>query len=140
MNTKELAVFGAVDGLVACMAIVLSLATTSASNHIVWHAALGLFVAEGLGMAVSEFFGENRTGLHEAVIMGFSTGLPILLIAMPYGLPDLYAWERLALSVAMGVVLAAGIAGERGRGWKGWVQTYGILIGVSGVAALSGAL
>lgn len=141
MNTKELMVFGAVDGLVACMAIVLSLAATSAPAHLIWHAALGLFIAEGLGMAVSEFFGENRTGWREALTMGLSTGVPILAIALPYGLPgrDHPTWALIA-SICIAVSLAAYIADLRGGGRKGWIQTYAILIGVSGIAALSGAL
>jgi hypothetical protein len=139
MQARELEVFGAVDGLVACMGIVLAMAATPHTPaHDVWHAALGLFVAEGLGMAVSELLGENQTGWRSAALMGGATGLPILAIGAPWIV--LGSSGALVASIVVALLLAGVVAALRGGGRSSWLKTYGILIGVSAVSALSGAV
>jgi hypothetical protein len=118
--------------------IVLALAVASASPHAVWHAALGLFVAEGLGMAVSEFLSDSDTGLRGAALMGAATGGPILAVGAPWTVLGHSA--ALVVSILIALALAGVIALLRGGGTKNWAQTLGILGGVSVVAALSGAL
>ena len=135
---KTLAVFGGVDGLVATVGIVLGVGIASHGTGPVWHAVLALFVAEGIGMSVSEFLSDNETGLRGASIMGAATGLPILAVGLPWTVLGRSA--ALVASLLVAVVLAGAIAVLRGGGCKGWAQTFGVLAGVSVVAALSGAL
>lgn len=138
-NDKQIAIGGWVDGLIACMALVLGLALTPHTRaHVVWHGALALFVAEGLGMAAMEFFSDSATGLRGSLIMGVATGIPILAIGAPWTVAGGAA--ALMASIVVAVVLAGILAIERGGGAKGWVQTFAVLGAVSIVAALSSAI
>ena len=89
-------------------------------------------------MAVSELLAESNTGWKGAAVMGAATGVPILAIGAPW----LFLGRTWATVVSIGValVLAGVIAELRGARWKSWTETYGVLIGVSIVAALSGLL
>lgn len=55
--TVTTAIFGAADGLVATMALIL--ATESRGRKVVLAAAIGLLIAEGLGMAASQVEGPS---------------------------------------------------------------------------------
>ncbi len=135
-STKTTAIFGASDGLVATMALIL--ATMGHGKSVVVAATIGLFIAEGLGMAASQYLSDPNRDLRLALIMGAATSAAILIPAVPWlfsrGSPAVVG------SCLIGLVLASIIAYARPGGWKSWVQTYGILIGVGAIATLAGRL
>ncbi len=134
--TATTAIFGASDGLVATMAIIL--ATMRHGHMVVVAAVLGLLIAEGFGMAASQYLSDPKRDLVLAVVMGGATSLAIVVPGLPWlftrGDPAITA------SCLIGFVLAGVIAYLRPGGWEEWVQTYGILIVVSAIATAAGLL
>lgn len=131
------AVFGGSDGLVAASALIL--ATYRHGATVVVVALLGLLVAEGLGMAASEYLSDAETDLKRATVMGVATSLAIILPAVPWFVTG--GNGALAVSLSIAVVLAGVIAHLRpGRALVTWPQTFGVLIGVGAIATLAGHL
>ncbi len=130
------AIFGASDGLVATMALIL--ATMRHGHTVVVAAVLGLLIAEGFGMAASQYLSDPSRDLALALIMGAATSLAIIVP----GLPWLFTrgGPAIAASCVIGFVLAGVIAYLRPGGWEEWVQTYGILLAVSAIATGAGIL
>jgi VIT family len=135
-TTLSTAIFGAADGLVATMALIL--ATMGHGHKVVLLAVFGLLVAEGLGMAASEFLSDPQRDLKTATIMGAATSVAIVLPGIPW---TFTSGETATLtSCAVGLILAGVIAAARRGGWATWVQTYGILVVVGAIATLAGHL
>lgn len=134
--TLTTAIFGASDGLVATMALIL--ATMGHGRKVVLAAVIGLFIAEGLGMAASQFLSDPKRDLRQALIMGMTTSVAIIVPGVPWtfatGGPAVVASSLIAL------IMAGVIAYARPGGWSTWVQTYGVLIGVGAIAAVAGHL
>jgi hypothetical protein len=134
--TTSTAIFGASDGLVATMALIL--ATMSHGRKVVLAAAIGLLIAEGFGMAASQYLSDAKRDLRLALIMGVATSLAIILPTIPWTFAAGAA--AVTASCAIGLVLAGVIAYLRPGGWTEWVQTYGVLISVGAIATLAGRL
>ncbi len=128
------AVFGGADGVVAAAALVL--ATYPHGPKIVIVALLGLLVAEGLGMAASEWLSDNDTDLKRAAVMGVATSVAII----GPGVPWLITSGWVALGASLGIALGIGclIAHMRSGGLRGWLTTLGVLVGVGAIATLAG--
>jgi hypothetical protein len=133
-TTKENAVFGGADGVVASAALVL--ATYPHGPKVVVVALLGLLIAEGLGMAASEYLSDSATDLKQAAVMGIATSLAII----GPGIPWLITRGSVALtaSVAIALGIAGVIAQVRSGGLKGWLTTFGVLVVVGGIATIAG--
>lgn len=69
--TPTTTIFGASDGLVASIALIF--ATMTHGRKVVVTAVIGLFIAEGLGMAASQFLSDPKRNLRQASIMGVAT-------------------------------------------------------------------
>jgi hypothetical protein len=134
--TTSTAIFGASDGLVATMALIL--ATMSHGRKVVLAAAIGLLIAEGFGMAASQYLSDAKRDLRLALIMGVATSLAIILPAIPWTFTG--GATAVISSCIIGLVLASVIAYLRPGGWTEWVQTYGVLISVGAIATLAGRL
>jgi ABC-type dipeptide/oligopeptide/nickel transport system permease component len=134
--TVTTAIFGASDGLVATMALIL--ATESHGRKVVLAAAIGLLIAEGFGMAASQYLSDVTRNLRLALIMGLATSLAIIAPVVPWTFSGGAA--AIVASCVIGLILGGVIAYLRPGGWTEWVQTYGVLIAVGGVATLAGRL
>lgn len=134
--TVSTAIFGASDGLVATMALIL--ATESHGRKVVLAAAIGLLIAEGFGMAASQYLADTKRDLRLALIMGIATSLAIIAPAVPWTFTAGAA--AVVSSCVIGLILGGVIAYFRPGGWTEWVQTYGILIAVGAIATLAGRL
>ena len=128
------AIFGASDGVVATMALIL--ATMTHGRKVVIAAVIGLFIAEGLGMAASQFLSDPKRNLRQALIMGVATSLTIVVPGVPWT----FASGSVAVisSCVIALIFAGFIAYARKGGWATWLQTYGVLVGVGAIAALAG--
>jgi hypothetical protein len=135
-TTLSTAIFGAADGLVATMALIL--VTNGHGHKVVLLAVFGLLVAEGLGMAASEFLSDPARDLKTAAIMGVATSIAIVLPGVPWTFTSGAA--ATVGSCAIAAVLAGIIAQARRGGLSTWLQTYGVLVAVSAIAALAGHL
>lgn len=135
-STRATAIFGASDGLVASVALVL--VTESRGPHIVLLAVLALVIAEGLGMAASDFLSKPEVGVRDACIMGVATSVAIVGPGVPWFFATGSAAMTATLIVA--VLFAAVIAQLRPGGWATWLQTFGVLTAVAGIAAGAGHL
>lgn len=119
------AVFGTFDGLTAVLGVLLSL-----HGHPGWvlPSALGLAVAEGVGMAAGEWLSDSQAGLAAPGVIGAATAAGSLLPAIPFALlPGGWAVAGSALVL---VVLGTGIAAVRARerGWpRALAETFGVL-------------
>jgi hypothetical protein len=135
-STLSTAIFGAADGLVATMALIL--VTMDHGHKVVLLAVFGLLIAEGLGMAASEFLSDATRDLKTATIMGAATSIAIVVPGVPWTFTS--GATATVASCAIAFVLAGVIAKARPGGISTWLQTYGVLIAVSVIAALAGHL
>jgi len=135
-STLTTTIFGASDGLVASIALIL--ATMTHGRRVVLAAVIGLLIAEGLGMAASQFLSDPRRNLRQAVIMGVATSITIVVPAVPW----LFSSGNTAAVVSgvIALIFAGLISRARPGGWSTWVQTYGVLIGVGAIATVAGRL
>lgn len=128
------ALFGLSDGLVAAIAIVL--ATAHSGRHVVLLALGALLVAEGLGMAASEYLADPALSLRQAALMGSTTAFSITAVGAPW----LFSSHAQIASVVVAVAVGAVIAQERPGTWTAWLQTFGVLVGVATIAATVGSI
>src|ERR1022692_2355775 len=80
--TLTTTIFGAADGIVASIALIL--ATMTHGQRVVIAALIGLLIAEGLGMAASQFLSDPKRDLRQAMIMGVATSITIIMPAVPW--------------------------------------------------------
>src|ERR1019366_4903586 len=80
--TLKTTIFGASDGLVASIALIL--ATMTHGRKVVLAAVIGLLIAEGLGMAASQFLSDPKRNLRQAMIMGVATSITIIVPVVPW--------------------------------------------------------
>jgi FtsH-binding integral membrane protein len=134
--TLTTTIFGASDGLVASIALIL--ATMTHGRRVVLAAVIGLLIAEGLGMAASQFLSDPKRNLRQATIMGVATSITIVVPAVPW----IFASGDAAavISCAIALAFAGLISRVRPGGWSTWIQTYGVLIGVGAIATIAGRL
>jgi hypothetical protein len=134
--TLTTTIFGASDGLVASIALIL--ATMTHGRRVVLAAVIGLLIAEGLGMAASQFLSDPKRNRRQAVIMGVATSITIVVPAVPW----LFSSGNTAAVVSgvIALIFAGLISRARPGGWSTWVQTYGVLIGVGAIATVAGRL
>ena len=134
--TRTTTIFGAADGVVASIALIL--ATMTHGRRVVVAAVIGLFIAEGLGMAASQFLSDPERNLRQAMLMGASTSVTIIMPAVPWIISAGSA--AVVASCLIALVFAGLISRARPGGWSTWLQTYGVLIGVGAIAAIAGRL
>jgi hypothetical protein len=135
-RTTTTAIFGASDGLVATMALIL--ATEGHGRKVVLAAAIGLLIAEGFGMAASQYLSDPQRDHRLALIMGLATSVAIIVPALPWAFTA--GTAAVLGSCCIGLVLAGMIAYARPGGLESWIQTYGVLIVVGAIATLAGRL
>jgi VIT1/CCC1 family predicted Fe2+/Mn2+ transporter len=107
-------------------------------RRVVVAAVIGLFIAEGLGMAASQFLSDPKRNLRQAMIMGVATSITIIVPAVPWIF--LAGGVTAVVSCLIALIFAGLISRARPGGWSTWVQTYGVLIGVGAIAAIAGSL
>lgn len=120
------AVFGATDGITVVVGVLLSLAHRP---QLILAAALGVAVAEAVGMALGEWLSDSDSGLGSSVVIGGATAAASIAPAIPYAL----AGPAVAVPASVGVFAALGgvIAWVRARqrGWgRALLETYGVLV------------
>ena len=134
--TLTTTIFGAADGIVASIALIL--ATMTHGQRVVIAAVIGLLIAEGLGMAASQFLSDPKRNLRQAMIMGAATSITIIVPAVPWIFSSGGAASVFSCLIAL--VFAGLISRARPGGWSTWLQTYGVLVGVGAIAAIAGRL
>lgn len=116
--TLTTTIFGASDGLVA--------------------AVIGLSIAEGLGIAASQFLSDPKRDLRQAMIMGVTTSITIIVPAVPWIFSS--GGAAAVVSCLIALVFAGLISQARPGGSSTWLQTYGVLVGFGAIAAIAGRL
>jgi FtsH-binding integral membrane protein len=134
--TLTTTIFGASDGLVASIALIL--ATMTHGQRVVIAAVIGLLIAEGLGMAASQFLSDPKRNLRQAMIMGVATSITIIVPAVPWIFSS--GATASVFSCLIALAFAGFISRARPGGWSTWLQTYGVLVGVGAIAAIAGRL
>ena len=134
--TLTTTIFGASDGLVASIALIL--ATMTHGRKVVVAAVIGLFIAEGLGMAASQFLSDPKRNLRHAMIMGVATSITILVPAVPWIFSS--GGAAVVVTSVIALIFAGLISHARPGGWSTWLQTYGVLVGVGAIAVIAGRL
>jgi VIT1/CCC1 family predicted Fe2+/Mn2+ transporter len=132
------AAFGSCDGLTSVAGVIFGL--LSEGRHAIILAGVGLAVASTFGMGAGEWLGDTDKGegcTRRAVVMALATLVGTLIAVIPF----LFFTKAVALIVAgiLAVALGLVIGRIRNKGWVGYAQTFGILIGAAtitiGVAA-----
>ncbi len=130
------AVFGAFDGLTVALGCLLSLL---GEPHLIVPTAVGVGLAEAVGMAAGEWLSNSGAGLTASAVIGAATGAAGVVPVLPY--LWFAGWPAMTASVCLFAALAAGIATVRAgaRGWgRALVETYGVLAAVAVVVAACG--
>lgn len=123
------AVFGAFDGVTCYLGVLFPLL---ADPRLVLPTALGVGLAETVGMAAGEWQSASDNGLGASLVIGAASGLGAVLPAIPYGISHGIA-ARVA-SALLVLAVTAGIATVRSaaRGWRrAAAESFGILAAVA---------
>jgi hypothetical protein len=109
------AILGGFDGLV-CL-IGSAVPALSAAPHTAFREALGIGLAETVGMAAAEWQSESRNGPAASLIVGAATGATAIVPGVPlaFGTGLIARLAAVALVVAVAVAIALLRAAERGR-------------------------
>ena len=107
-------------------------------RRVVVAAVIGLLIAEGLGMAASQFLSDPNRNLRQAMLMGAATSVTIVVPAVPWIFTS--GITAAVISCAIALAFAGLISRARPGGRSTWMQTYGVLIGVGAIAAMAGRL
>jgi VIT1/CCC1 family predicted Fe2+/Mn2+ transporter len=126
---KRPAVFGAFDGLTCLLGVLFPLLH---DPHLVLHTALGVGLAETVGMAAGEWQSESDNGLGASLVIGAAAGCGAVVPALPFGfLPAGPArWVSIVLLLTVTGLIAALRAERRGQ-LRAWAESFGILAAVA---------
>jgi VIT1/CCC1 family predicted Fe2+/Mn2+ transporter len=119
------AVFGAFDGQTCLIGTVLPLLRTP---HLILLTALGVGLAELVGMAAGEWQSDSDSGLGASLVVGIASALGVIAPAIPFAL--LPRTAALITCVAVLCLLTTGIAALRAdmRGRRrAFAESYAIL-------------
>lgn len=137
--TRRLLVFGAVDGLVMILGIILGLVVSRQNPNAIWHAGLAGGAGELVGMTSGQHLSDPEAGWRVAIACGAAGATACVLPAVPYSL--LAGRTALLLAIGISVLVAAVIVWLRPeRGWVAITRTYGILLAAGLLAGLTGLI
>lgn len=125
------AVFGAFDGVTCYLGVLFPLL---GDPRLVLPTALGVGLAETVGMAAGEWQSASDNGLGASLVIGVASGLGAVLPALPYGF-GAGVWARV-VSALLVLAVTAAIATVRapGRGVRrAFAESFGILAAVAAV-------
>lgn len=132
-------IFGSADGLVAFLGVLAGLVVARQQAAAVWHAALGVGLAETVGMTLGQYWSAKEDGLKAALACGLASGVACIVPAAPYAVTRGAA--ALAASLVLTACVALAICWLRPeRGWAAVLHTFGllalaaVLCGASGLA------
>lgn len=119
------AVFGAFDGLTCLLGVVFPLLATP---HLVLRTAVGVGLAETVGMAAGEWQSDSENGVLPSLIIGAASGGGAITPALPFGfLPTGPArWVSLGLLLAITGLIALLRAEKRGHR-RAFTESFTIL-------------
>lgn len=130
-------IFGSADGLVAWLGIIAGLAVSRQASGAIWHAALGVGLAESVGMTLGQYWSAKEDGLPAALACGLASCAACVTPAVPYIF--LHGATALAASVALTVAIGALICWLRPeKGWAAVAKTFGLLMAAAVLCGLSG--
>lgn len=133
---REPATFGAADGVVVVLGLLVSLA---GQPHALTRAATGAALAELVGMTAGAWLSDEAAGWRPAVANGAAAFAACAAPAAPYA--AMRGTPALACSLGLVALVAAVIAVLRPeRGVLAWVQTFGILTAAALLCAAASAL
>lgn len=132
------AVFGAFDGITCLLGVMLPLLAHPAY---ILRTAVGVGLAEAVGMAAGEWQSNSENGFGASAVIGAASGAGAILPALPYGmLPPgpARAASAVLLLVVVGVIawLRGGARGRR----RAFAESYLILAAVAAVVWAGGVL
>lgn len=119
------AVFGAFDGLTVAIGAVLS---SLGHSELTFRIALGVALAEGVGMFFGEWLSDSDNGFAASAVIGGATVAASVLPALPF----LWLSSGMALVMSMVTVTALGgvitVLRAGARGWlRATLETYVVL-------------
>lgn len=127
-------VFGAADGLVLILGLVLGLAIAHQSSAAVWHAALSGGVAEFGGMALAQYWSDPERNKVSALVNGSACCAVVIISALPFAF-----MSSGAAAVISGICIALfglGVTLLRSEaGWVALLRTFGMLLAAAALSA-----
>lgn len=118
-------ILGAADGVVILLGLLLSLAPHHPDA--IFHAALGVGLAELIGMASALWLSDGPSGLVPAIACGVAACVACIIPALPY--LAMTGTGALLTSLLLVVAVAAVISWLRPeKGVRAVAQTYGVLV------------
>ena len=139
MDNRAAVVFGATDGLVLILGLVLGLAISRQPALSVWHAALSGGVAEFGGMALAQYWGDPERNKVAALCNGGAC----CLVVLAAGLPFAFLADGPATGIASLVIVLFGLAVTWMRAETGWLalaRTFGLLLAAAVLTAAANYL
>lgn len=124
------AIFGLFDGLTVVLGVIIGL--YSHHPNLIFKTALGVGIAEALGMGAAEWLSETKSGLRGPAVIGVSTLMGTLLPSL--GFLVLARGSAATFAAVVFLISAIAIATVRAQGKKfvrSAVESVGILAIVS---------
>jgi VIT1/CCC1 family predicted Fe2+/Mn2+ transporter len=129
-------VFGASDGLVCFLGVVLGLL---AHPSLILPVAIGVGAAETVGMAAGEWLSESRNGFLPSLAIGLATGAGAVVPALPFAVMP--GWYARSWSIAFVLAITAVITWKRHKTGErslplAAAESYGVLLAAAVVVAV----
>lgn len=133
---RRQAVFGAADGVCA----VIGLVALVSDPHALVRAALGVALAELVGMTAGAWLSaDEHTGFWAALVNGSSSFLAVIVPALPFLFMS--GWPAVIAALGFVILVGAGISGLRPeRGVAAIAKTYGVLVVAAAVCVAAAFL
>lgn len=138
-SRKGAVVFGAADGLVLVLGIILGLAVARQPALSVWHAALGGGLAEVGGMALGQYWSDPERDKTAALANGAACAACTLAAGSPFAAMSLGPATAVAAGIISCLALVVTWLREE-KGLTALAKTFGMLLVASALAAASGPL
>lgn len=129
---KSNSVFGLFDGVTAIMGVLVALVSKGSSAILL--AAIGLAIAEAVGMGAGEFLSDSDTGIKGSAAIGLGAVAGILAPVIPW----LFVHGSVALISSIMIALLIGILiGKlRSKGLRGYIESLGVLLLAGGLTTI----
>jgi VIT1/CCC1 family predicted Fe2+/Mn2+ transporter len=131
------AVFGLFDGLTSLIGVLLPLLGRGDAATLI-RTALGLALAEAVGMAAGAWLSDSDEGPAVASVIGTATGLGTLLPTIPFGLLPLPTARLACIAIIGALTMLIALVRARERGLRRALAETALVLALATLAVYGG--